>query len=89
MVCFLCRSALSSAQHSLSDSKVGLMTVLYNLFISLTGTLLWQITPDSHLQEFHADRTLLSTFAPHPPVASIVELKYLNALVHGIGSYLQ
>ena len=62
------------------------MTVLYSLFFSLTGTFLSQITPDNPLQEFHADRTLLSTSAPHPPVASIVEPKYLNELVHGIGT---
>ena len=62
------------------------MTVLYSLFFSLTGTFLSQITPDNPLHEFRADRTLLSTSAPHPPVASIVELKYLNVLVHGIGT---
>ena len=53
---------------------------------SLTGTFLSQITSDNPLHEFHADRTLLSTSAPHPPVASIVEPKYLNELVHGIGT---
>ena len=58
----LCCSALCSAQHSLPYIKVGLMTVLYNLFFSLTGTFLSQITPDNPLQEFHAHRTLLSTF---------------------------
>ena len=62
------------------------MTVLYIFFFSLTGTFLSQITPDNPLHEFHADRTLLSTSAPHPPVASIVEPKYLNLLVHGIGT---
>ena len=62
------------------------MTVLYSLFFSLTGTFLSQITPDYPLHEFHADRILLSTSAPHPPVASIVEPKYLNVLVHGIGT---
>ena len=62
------------------------MTVLYNLFFSLTGTFLSQITPDNPLQEFHADRTLLSTSAPHLPVASIVDPKYWNELVHGIGT---
>ena len=62
------------------------MTVLYSLFFSLTGTFLSQITPDNPLQEFHADHTLLSTSAPHPPVASIVEPNYLNVLVHGIGT---
>ena len=62
------------------------MTVLYNLFFSLTGTFLSQNTPDNPLQELHADRTLLSTSAPHPPVASIVEPKYLNELVNGIGT---
>ena len=60
------------------------MTVLYSLFFSLTGTFLSQITPDNPLHEFHADRILLSTSAP--PVASIVEPKYLNELVHGIGT---
>ena len=29
---------------------------------------------------------MLSTSAPHPPVASIVDPKYLNELVHGIGT---
>ena len=62
------------------------MTVLYSLFFSLTGTLLSQITPDNPLQESHADRTLLSTSAPHPPVASIVEPKYLDVLVHDVGT---
>ena len=62
------------------------MTVLYSLFFSLTGTFLSQITPDNPLHEFHADRTLLSTSAPHPPVSSIVEPTYLNVLVHGIGT---
>ena len=62
------------------------MTVLYSLFFSLTRTFLSEITPDNPLLEFHADRTLLSTSAPHPPVASIVEPKYLNVLVHGIGT---
>ena len=62
------------------------MTVLYSLFFSLTGTFLSQITPDYTLHEFQADLTLLSTSAPHPPVASIVEPKYLNELVHGIGT---
>ena len=62
------------------------MTVLYSLFFSLTGTFLSQITPDNPLQEFHADRTLLSTSGPHPPVASIVEPKFVNVLVHGIGT---
>ena len=42
-----------------------------------------QITSDNPLYEFQADRILLSTSAPHPPVASIVEPKYLNELVHG------
>ena len=62
------------------------MTVLYSLFFSLTGTFLSQITPDNPLQELHADHTPLSTSAPHPPVASIVEPKYLNVLVNGIGT---
>ncbi len=66
--------------------KVGLMTVLYSLFFSFTGTFLSQITPDNPLQEFHADRTLLSTSAPHPPVASILDPKYLNELVQCIGT---
>ena len=57
-----------------------------NLLFSLTGTFLSQITPDNAIQEFHADHTLLSTSAPHPPVAYIVEPKYLNELVHGIGT---
>ena len=61
------------------------MTVLYSLLFSLTGTFLSHITPDNPLQQFHADRTLLSTSAPHPPVATIVDPKYLNELVHGIG----
>ena len=61
------------------------MTVLYSLLFSLTGTFLSQITPDNPLQQFHADRTLLSTSAPHPPVATIVDPKYLNELVHDIG----
>ena len=61
------------------------MTVLYRLFFS-TGTFLSQITPDNPLHEFHADRTLLLTSSPHPPVASIVEPNYLNVLVHGIGT---
>ena len=80
-----CCSALCSARHSLPYIKVGLMTVLYSLFFSLTGTFLSQITPDNRLHEFFADRILLSTSAPHPPVASIVEPRYLNELVHGIG----
>ena len=58
--------------------KVGLMTVLYSLFFSLTGTFLSQITPANPLHEFHADRILLSTSAPHPPVASIVEVYFLE-----------
>ena len=62
------------------------MTVLYILFFSFTGTFLSQITSDNSLQEFHADRTLLSTSAPQPPVAFIVDPKYLNELVHGIGT---
>ena len=62
------------------------MRVLYSLFFSLTGAFLSQITPDYPLHEFQADRTLLSTSAPHRPVASIVEPKYLNVLVHGIGT---
>ena len=62
------------------------MTVLYSLFFSFTETFLSQITPDNPLQEFHVDRTLSSTSAPHPPVASIVDPKYLNELVHGIGT---
>ena len=33
-------------------TKVGLMTVLYSLFFSLTVTFLSQITPDNTLQEF-------------------------------------
>ena len=86
VVCTICCSALCSAQHSLPYIKVGLMTVLYHLFFSLTDTFLSQITTDNPLQEFHADRTLLSTSAPHPPVASIVDPKYLNELVHGIGT---
>ena len=52
--------------------KVGLMTVLYNLLFSLTDTFLSQITPDDPLQKFHAARTLLSTYAPHPPASSNV-----------------
>ena len=82
----LCCSALRSAHHSLPYIKVGLITVLYSLFFSFTRTFLSQITPDNPLQEFHAVRTLLSTSAPHPPVASIVDPKYLNELVHGIGT---
>ena len=62
------------------------MIVLYSLFFSLTGTFLSQITPDNPLNEFHADRILLSTSAPHPPVASIVEHKYFNELVDGTGT---
>ena len=62
------------------------MTVLYSLLFSLTETFLSQITPDNPLREFHADRTLLATSAPHPPVASIVAPKYLDVLVHGIGT---
>ena len=62
------------------------MTVLYSLLFSFTGTLLSQISPDNPLQEFHADRTPLSISAPQPPVASIVDPKYLNELVHGIGT---
>ena len=76
VVCILCGSALCSAQHSLPLIKVGRMTVLYSLFFSLTGTFLSQITPDNPLQDFHSDRTLLSTSAAHPQVASIVEPKY-------------
>ena len=86
VVCILCCSALCSAQHSLPYIKVGLMTVLYSLFFSFTRTCLSQVTPDNPLQEFHADRTLLSTSAPQPPVASIVDPKYINELVHGIGT---
>ena len=85
-MCILCCSDLCSAQHSLPYIKVGLMTVLYSFFFSLTGNFLSQISPDNPLREFHADRILLSTSAPHPPVASIVEPKYLNELVHGIGT---
>ena len=62
------------------------MTVLYSLFFSFTGTFLSQITPANPLQEFQADRILLSTSAPQPPVASIVDPKYLNELVYGIGT---
>ena len=62
------------------------MTVLCNLVFILNGIFLSQITPDNPLQEFHADRIMLSKSAPHPPVASIVETKYLNELVHGIGT---
>ena len=64
------------------------MTVLYSLFFSLTGTFSSHITPDNPLHEFHADHTLLSTSAPYTPVASIVEAepKYMNVLVHGIGT---
>ena len=58
-----------------------------SLFFSFNGTFLSLITPDNSLQECHADRTLLSTSAPHPPVASIVDPKYLNELVHGIGTH--
>ena len=61
-------------------------TVLYNLFFSLTGNFLSQITQNNPLQEFQADRTLLSTSAPHHQVASIVEPTCLNELVHGIGT---
>ena len=86
VVCILCCSALCSAQHSLPYIKVGLMTVLDSLFFSFTRTSLSQVTPDNPLQEFHADRTLLSTSAPQPPVASIVDPKYINELVHGIGT---
>ena len=63
-----------------------MMTILCDLFFSLTGTFLSQIIPDNPLLEFHADRTLLSTSTPHPPVASIVEPKYLHELVCGIGT---
>ena len=63
-----------------------MITILYSLFFSLTRTFLSQITPDNPLQEFHAHRTLLSTSAPHPPVASIVDHKYFNELAHGIGT---
>ena len=49
-----------------------------------TGTFLSHITTDNPLHEFHTGRTMLSTSAPHPPGASIVEPKYLNELVHGI-----
>ena len=80
VVCILCCSALCSAQHPLPYIRVGLMTVLYSLFFSLTGTFLSQITPDNPLHEFHADRTLLSTSAPHPPIALIVEPKYLECV---------
>ena len=45
VVCILCCSALCSAQHSLPYIRVGLMTVLYSLFFSLTGAFLSQITP--------------------------------------------
>ena len=77
VVCILCCYALFSAQHSLPHSKVGRMTVLYSLFFSfISGTFLSQMTPDNPLQEFHSDRTLLSTSAAHPRVASIVEPKY-------------
>ena len=85
-MCIRCCSALCIAQNSLQYIKVCPITVLYSLFFSLTGTFLSQITPDNPLQEFHADRTLLSTSAPHPPIASIVDPKYLNELVHGIGT---
>ena len=37
-------------------------------------------------KRFHADRTVLSASAPHPLVASIVEPKYVNDLMHGIGT---
>ena len=57
VVCILCCSAPCRAQHSLPYIKVGLMTVLYSLFFSLTGTFLSQITPDNPLQGFHAERT--------------------------------
>ena len=60
-------------------------TIRADILASLTGTFLSQIIPDNPLHELQADRTLLSTSAPHPPVASIVEPKYLNVLVHGIG----
>ena len=43
-----------------------------------------RLPPDNPLQEFLADSTLLSTSAPHPAVASIVEPN-LNELVHRIG----
>ena len=79
VVCIICCSALCSAQHSLPYIKVGLMTVLYNLFF-----ILHQITLSK--SSTHADRTLLSTSAPHPPVAYIVEPKYMKELVHGIGT---
>ena len=66
--------------------KVGLLTDLYNLLFSLSGIFLSYITPDNAIREFHAAGTLLSTSAPHPPVASIVEPNYLNEKVHGIGT---
>ena len=62
------------------------MTVLYSLFFSLTGTFLSQLIPDNPLHEFQADRTLLSTSDPHPPVASIVEPNYVNWLMYGTGT---
>ena len=62
------------------------MTVLCNLFFILNGIFLSQITPDNPHQEFHAALIMLSKSTPHPPVASIVEIKYLNELVHGIGT---
>ena len=89
IVCILCCHALFGGQHSLPYIKVGRVTVLVNLFFRLTGTFLSQITPDNPLQEFHADRTLLSTSGPHPPVAYIAEPKNLNELVHGMYSSKQ
>ena len=44
------------------------------------------LPPDNPLHEFHTDRTMVSTSAPHPQGASIIEPKYLNEFVHGIGT---
>ena len=73
------RPTLTAIYQSWSDDSFVQFVLQLNRDLS-------QIITDNPLQEFHADCTLLSTSAPHLPVASIVEPKYWNELVHGIGT---
>ena len=60
------------------------MTVVCSLFFCLVDTFLSHVIHCSLLQDCYAFLTLLSTYVPHPPVASIVEHQYLNELVHDV-----
>ena len=87
-------TADSSASHpsfSLSSIQphiviVRLITVLYILCLSLTGTFLSQMTPVTSLHLFHASRTRFLQSVVVPPSASNIDPRYLNVVTVLISS---